>query len=136
MLCADAGARLLRGVHGWAAIELAMGLTIGALSHYRFAGVIGVGLIALLWLPEGRRTLRDARVWAALVVGMLAWVPLLAWNIEHADAGLRFQLLDRHPWRFHADGIRFLLVQAVMATPLLFWAFLVLCVRGMRDPVI
>ncbi|MCX5511703.1 hypothetical protein, partial [Pseudomonas sp. BJa3] len=62
VLCADAGARLLRGVHGWAAIELAMGLAIGALSHYRFAGVIGVGLIALLWLPEGRRALRDARV--------------------------------------------------------------------------
>lgn len=132
VLCADAGARLLRGVHGWAAIELAMGLAIGALSHYRFAGVIGVGLIALLWLPEGRRALRDARVWAALVVGVLAWVPLLGWNIEHADAGLRFQLLDRHPWRFHTDGMRFVLVQAVMATPLLFWAFLVLCVRGLR----
>jgi len=132
VLCADAGARLLRGVDGRAATELAVGLAMGALSHYRFVGVIGVGLVALLWLSEGRRALRDARVWGALAFGALAWVPLLGWNLEHADAGLRFQLLDRHPWRFHADGARFLLVQAAMATPLLFWAFLALCVRGLR----
>lgn len=133
VLCADAGARLLRGASLAALVELALGLALGALSHYRFAGVIGVGLIALLWLPEGRKVLRDARVWGALAVGVLAWVPLLAWNIEHADAGLRFQLLDRHPWSFHADGARFLLVQAAMATPLLFWAMLVVCMRGVRS---
>jgi hypothetical protein len=105
---------------------------LGALSHYRFIGVIGVGLIALLWLPEGRKVLRDARVWVALAVGVLAWAPLLAWNLEYADAGLRFQLLDRHPWSFHGDGFRFLLVQAAMATPLLFVAMLVVCLRGLR----
>jgi hypothetical protein len=76
--------------------------------------------------------LRDARVWVALAVGVLAWAPLLAWNLEYADAGLRFQLLDRHPWAFHGDGFRFLLVQAAMATPLLFWAMLVVCRRGIR----
>ena len=133
VLCADAGARLLRGVSKVALLELALGLVLGALSHYRFVGVIGVGLIALLCLPEGRRVLRDVRVWGALAVGVLAWTPLLVWNIEHADAGLRFQLLDRHPWSFHADGARFLLVQAAMATPLLFWAMLVICMRGLRN---
>jgi 4-amino-4-deoxy-L-arabinose transferase-like glycosyltransferase len=132
VLCADAGARLLRGVDARAAIELALGLAVGALSHYRFVGVIGVGLIAMLWLPEGRKVLRDARVWIALAAGALAWLPLVAWNIEHADAGLRFQLLDRHPWSFHADGVRFLLVQSLMATPLLFWAMLVVCLRTLR----
>lgn len=132
VLCADAGARLLRGVDAGAATELALGLAVGALSHYRFVGVIGVGLIAMLWLPEGRKVLRDARVWAALAVGALAWVPLVVWNIEYADAGLRFQLLDRHPWSFHADGARFLLVQSLMATPLLFWAMLVVCMRALR----
>lgn len=132
VLCADAGARLLREVDAMSATELALGLMLGALSHYRFIGVIGVGLLALLWLPEGRKVLRDARVWVALAVGMLAWAPLLAWNLEYADAGLRFQLLDRHPWSFHGDGFRFLLVQAAMATPLLFWAMLVVCMRGLR----
>ena len=132
VLCADAGARMLRGVDAMSATELALGLMLGALSHYRFIGVIGVGLIALLWLPQGRGVLRDARVWVALAAGLLAWAPLLAWNLEYADAGLRFQLLDRHPWRFHGDGARFLLVQAALATPLLFWAMLVVSVRGIR----
>ncbi|MEL1264910.1 ArnT family glycosyltransferase [Pseudoxanthomonas putridarboris] len=132
VLCADAGARLLREADAMSAAELALGLVIGGLSHYRFIGVIGVGLLALLWLPEGRRLLRDARVWVALACGVAAWAPLLAWNLEYADAGLRFQLLDRHPWAFHGDGARFLLVQAAMATPLLFWAMLVASVRGLR----
>lgn len=133
VLCADAGARLLREVDAMAVTELAIGLMLGALSHYRFIGVIGVGLLALLWLPAGRKVLRDPRVWVALAVGVLAWAPLLAWNLEYADAGLRFQLLDRHPWSFHGDGVRFLLVQAAMATPLLFWAMLVVCMRGIRS---
>ncbi|WP_213604878.1 ArnT family glycosyltransferase [Pseudoxanthomonas japonensis] len=132
VLCADAGARLLREVDAMSATELAIGLMLGALSHYRFIGVIGVGLLALLWLPEGRKVLRDPRVWVALAAGVLAWAPLLAWNLEYADAGLRFQLLDRHPWSFHGDGFRFVLVQAAMATPLLFWAMLVVCLRGIR----
>ena len=48
--------------------------------------------------------LRDARVWVAIAIGAAAWAPLLAWNLDNADAGLRFQLVDRHPWAFHADG--------------------------------
>jgi hypothetical protein len=40
--------------------------------------------------------------------------------VGNAEAGLRFQLIDRHPWSFHADGIWFLLIQALLVTPLLF----------------
>lgn len=61
VLCLDAGARLLRNVDAGAVLLLALGLLVGALSHYRFIGVIVVGFIALLLLPEGRRMLRDAR---------------------------------------------------------------------------
>lgn len=132
VLCLDAGARLLREVDAASAAELALGLAIGALSHYRFLGVIGVGLIALLLLPEGRRLLRDARVWVALAAGIAAWVPLIVWNLEYADAGLRFQLLDRHPWSFQTVGGWFVLIQAAMVTPLLFFALLQLSVRAFR----
>lgn len=130
LLCADAGARLLREVGAAAALELALGLTLGALSHYRFIAVIGVGFIALLLLPDGRRALRDVRVWTAIALGASAWVPLLAWNLDNADAGLRFQLVDRHPWAFHADGIAFLAIQALMVTPLLFAALMHASWRG------
>ena len=132
VLCLDAGARLLHEVDATSAAELALGLTVGALSHYRFAGVIGVGCIALLLLPEGRRMLRDPRVWIALAAGAAAWVPLIAWNLQNADAGLRFQLVDRHPWAFQIDGFAFLLIQAVLVTPLLFYALAQVFGRSLR----
>ncbi|HEY1138812.1 MAG TPA: glycosyltransferase family 39 protein [Lysobacter sp.] len=130
LLCVDAGARLLREVSAVAALELALGLALGALSHYRFIAVIGVGFVALVLLPDGRRALRDVRVWTAIALGASAWVPLVAWNLDNADAGLRFQLVDRHPWAFHADGILFLGIQALMVTPLLFVALVMAGWRG------
>ena len=132
LLCLDAGARLLRCVDAKAALELAAGLAIGALSHYRFIAVIGIGALALLYLPEGRRALRDVRVWIALTIGALAWWPLLAWNVDNADAGLRFQLVDRHPWALHWDGIWFVLIQTLLVTPLLFVAMVLAARRGVR----
>lgn len=124
VLCLDAGARLLRGVRWPAVAMLAAGLAIGGLTHYRFVAVIGVGFVALLSLPTGRRALRDLRVWLALAIGALAWWPLLQWNLANADAGLRFQLVDRHPWAFHLDGLQFIAAQALFVTPLLLWALL------------
>ena len=132
VLCLDAGARLLREIDAASAAELALGLAIGALSHYRFIGVIGVGFIALLLLPQGRRVLRDPRVWVALALGIAAWAPLIAWNLQNADAGLRFQLVDRHPWSFQSGGWWFLLVQAALVTPLLFFALVRVFVRSFR----
>lgn len=133
LLCIDAGARLLREVRAGAALELALGLAIGALSHYRFIAVIGVGLVALLLLADGRRVLRDMRVLTAIAFGASAWAPLVAWNLDNADAGLRFQLVDRHPWAFHADGLWFIAIQALLVTPLLFAALSAAAWQGGRS---
>ena len=133
-LCLDAGARLLKQVNAAHALELAAGLAIGALSHYRFIGVIAVGLAALLLLPAGRRVLRDPRVWVALAIGAIAWLPLLVWNLGHGDAGLRFQFVDRHPWAFHADGFWFIAIQALLVTPLLFAALVQTFMMALRNP--
>lgn len=135
LLCVDAGARLLRRVDARHALELAVGLALGALSHYRFIAVIGVGFVALLMLADGRRALRDPRVIIAILFGAAAWAPLVAWNYDHADAGLRFQLVDRHPWAFHADGLWFIAIQALLATPLLFAALLLAGRDGLRSPL-
>ena len=134
VLCLDAGARLLRQVNAAHALELAAGLAIGALSHYRFIGVIAVGLVALLLMADGRRILRDARVWVALAVGGVAWMPLLIWNAMHGEAGLRFQFVDRHPWAFHGDGVNFLLTQPLLVTPLLFVALVQTFMMALRNP--
>ena len=133
LLCMDAGARLLRAVSATAALELGIGLAIGALSHYRFLAVLGVGFVVLLLLPQGRRALRDPRVMIAIAFGLAAWTPLVAWNLGNADAGLRFQLVDRHPWAFHADGAWFVLTQAALVTPLLFAALVQTAWRHRRD---
>ncbi|WP_407354484.1 glycosyltransferase family 39 protein [Luteimonas sp. R10] len=133
LLCIDAGARLLRKVEYDATLLLALGLAVGALSHYRFIAVIGVGIVALLWLPEGRRALRDPRVWIAIAFGAAAWAPLLAWNLDNAEAGLRFQLVDRHPWSFHPEGLLFLPTQLALVTPLLFVALAWAAWRSRRD---
>jgi 4-amino-4-deoxy-L-arabinose transferase-like glycosyltransferase len=124
LLCVDAGARLLRKVDESTALTLGIGLAIGALSHYRFIAVIGVGFVVLLSLPAGRRALLDPRVWIAIAFGAAAWTPLMAWNMENAEAGLRFQLVDRHPWAFHADGLLFIAIQGLLVTPLLFVALM------------
>jgi hypothetical protein len=136
LLCLDAGACLLRRVDAAHALELALGLSIGALSHYRFIAVIAVGFLALLLLAEGRRVLRDVRVIIAIAMGAAAWAPLVAWNYDNADAGLRFQLVDRHPWAFHADGLWFIAIQALLATPLLFAALLLAGREGLRSPLV
>ena len=133
VLCLDAGLRLLRRVETFATAELAIGLAMGSLTHYRFAAVIAVGFVALLMLREGRVALRDPRVWAAVVIGALAWLPLLLWNLHNADAGLRFQLIDRHPWHFSGEGIRLGRMQLLLATPLLLLAMAVAALRGVRD---
>jgi len=124
VICLDAGTRLLRRADGRAAALLALGLSIGGLTHYRFVAVIGVGFLALLCAAEGRAALRAPKVWLAVAIGALAWWPLLSWNLANADAGLRFQLVDRHPWAFHPDGLWFVLVQALLVTPLLLWLLL------------
>ncbi|HEY4582799.1 MAG TPA: glycosyltransferase family 39 protein [Lysobacter sp.] len=135
LLCMDAGACLLRKVDARHALELAAGLALGALSHYRFIAVIGVGFLALLAMPEGRRVLKDVRVLIAAALGAAAWTPLVWWNYDNADAGLRFQLVDRHPWAFHADGLWFVAIQALVVTPLLFVALLGAGREGLRSPL-
>ena len=130
-LCLDAGLRLLRKVDAVATTELALGLVIGGLTHYRFVAVIAVGFIALLALREGRRALQDWRVWLGVALGALAWLPLLAWNLQHADAGVRFQLVERHPWSFSGEGLWLGIVQLMLVTPLLLVAMAIAVRRGL-----
>lgn len=131
LLCLDASLRLLRNVDALAVAELAAGLAIGGLCHYRFVAVIAVGLVAMLALRSGRRALRHPLPWLAIAIGVLAWMPLLLWNLQHADAGLRFQLVDRHPWQFSGAGLRLGQMQLLLATPLLLVAMVVAGWRGL-----
>lgn len=124
VLCLIGGVCALQSPDRRAAAWLAAGLIVGSLSHYRFLGVMAVGGLVLLILPLGRRALRQPWILIAIALGLLAWLPLAWWNLEHAEAGWRFQLVDRHPWRPQWQGLLFPLIQMVLVTPLLFWAML------------
>ena len=133
LLCLDAVAALRERVHAAALAELALALALGAFAHYRFAMVLCAGLLGLWLDPRARRLLREPRLWAVLALGALAWLPLLWWNHEHAGAGLRFQLVERNPWHFHADGLKWLPVQFLLVTPALFVLLLAVARRAWRS---
>lgn len=100
-------------------LQLALALVVGALTHYRFAPLLLVGALAFL-ACGGASRLREWPFRAVLLAGALAWWPVLAYNLGAEGAGLRFQLLDRHPWSFHAEGLAQPLLQAIITTPLLY----------------
>jgi 4-amino-4-deoxy-L-arabinose transferase-like glycosyltransferase len=133
LLCLDAIAALRERVRAAALAELAFALALGALSHYRFAMVLLAGLCGLLLDPRARRLLREPALWLVLALGALAWWPLLQWNLAHESAGLRFQLVERNPWRFHADGIAWLAIQFLLVTPALFVLLLAVARRAWRE---
>jgi 4-amino-4-deoxy-L-arabinose transferase-like glycosyltransferase len=120
LLALDATTALLRRVSPAALVELALALAAGALTHYRFAPAVLAGLAGLLLMPRGRALLRVPAVYAPLAIGALAWAPVLLWNQAHHGAGVEFQLVERHPWKFHGDGMSWPLVQALAVTPGLF----------------
>ena len=120
LLCLDAFAAMLQRFGAAAAVQLALGLALGAFSHYRFALVVLAGAVGLLCAPRGRALLREPGLWLALLAGAAAWLPLVAWNLGHAGAGLAFQFVDRHPWRLQPEGAWWPLVQALVVTPALF----------------
>jgi 4-amino-4-deoxy-L-arabinose transferase-like glycosyltransferase len=131
-LCLHACARLVEAAQhdardGLGAAMLGLGLAIGALSHYRFALLVLAGAIGLSMTSAGRRALHDPRVWIAIAIGAAAWLPLLAWNLQHDGAGLNFQLAERHPWQFHFGGLWFVPMQLAIASPLL----LIACVAAL-----
>ena len=120
LLSLEAIARLRERVENRALAMLAVALLIGALSHYRFVLLLFAGMVALLVDARSRRLLREPRLWLVLALGALAWWPLLDWNLQHSGAGLRFQFVDRNPWRFHGDGLAWLPIQILLVTPALF----------------
>ena len=132
LLCMDAVLALRERITTPAAAQLAAGLCIGALAHYRFGLALLAGGAAVLADGQARRLLARPRVVLAVLAGALAWWPALQWNLEHGDAGLRFHLLERNPWAFDAAGASWLPIQALLVTPLLFAAMLAGLHHGWR----
>lgn len=114
--------KALRGANrGW---WLAAGAcaALGLCTHYRFAALLAGPALYMVAAPGGRRWLATPWPWLAGLVALTGLVPLAWFNLAHDFAGLSFQFVERHPWSFQAEGWRFLPVQALVTTPLLFIA--------------
>lgn len=102
---------------------LGVGLAIAWTSHYRAAMPMLAGLLFLLATPRGRMQWRRPGLWLAMALAAPGLLPLVIYNVDARGAGLAFQLVERNPWRFHADALVQPLEQAAACTPLA-WAAL------------
>jgi 4-amino-4-deoxy-L-arabinose transferase-like glycosyltransferase len=112
-----------RRLRDWIVLGVALGLAW--LCHYRAAMLMLTGLAFLLLTPRGRALWRAAGLWIALALALLGVVPILLFNATHDWVALGFQLVERNPWSFHADGLLQPLEQAIVNTPLFY--LLLLC---------
>jgi 4-amino-4-deoxy-L-arabinose transferase-like glycosyltransferase len=103
----------------WLLLGVVLGL--GMLCHYRFAALPLVIALVVLMHPHGRAALRTPWPWLAALVAASTLLPLWWFNAGHDYAGLRFQLLDRHPWAWQSDGWLQLAEQALVVGPVLAW---------------
>jgi hypothetical protein len=108
----------------WAGLGLA--LAIAWLAHYRAAMLLLTGVAFLCLSVRGRALWRDRGLWLALAISCVGLIPLLLFNAAHEWVALGFQVVERNPWRFHADALVQPLEQALVCTPLfyllLLWA--------------
>ena len=107
----------------WVVLGLALG--VAWLSHYRAGMLMLTGLVFLLTTARGRALWREPGLWLALAIAAVGLLPLLVFNATHAWVALGFQLVDRNPWSFHADGLLQPIEQALICTPP-FYALLLL----------
>lgn len=102
----------------WMGLGLAMAFTL--LSHWRAALLISAGLVLLLASPRARRQIANPKLWCALAVAAAGLLPVVYFSLGNDWAALRFQLLERNPWRFQWQGLWFVVEQALVVSPALF----------------
>jgi hypothetical protein len=99
---------------------LGVALAFCWVSHYRAAMFMLAGLFLFLLTPRGRAQWTRGGFWLAMGVATMGLLPLVISNWQQHGAGLAFQLVERNPWRFHADTLVQPLEQALTCTPLLY----------------
>lgn len=117
-------------VRDW--LLLGAALAVCWLTHYRAAMPMLVGLLLFAFTTRGRAQWHRRGLWLALAIAASGLIPLMISNWQQHGAGLAFQLVERNPWRFHADALAQPLEQAVACTPLLYGLLLWAAWRSWR----
>lgn len=121
LLAIERAARTHR-LRDWMLLGVALGFAW--LAHYRAAMLLAAGFAFLAFTLRGRALWRDPGLWLALAIMCLGIVPTVLFNAAHHWAALDFQLVQRNPWRFHADALVQPLEQALVCTPLFYGVLL------------
>jgi 4-amino-4-deoxy-L-arabinose transferase-like glycosyltransferase len=122
---------------------LAAGVATGVAGLSKYTGFLLAPqiLLALLLDPRGRRLLATAWPWVGLLLAAAVFSPVVAWNAGHGWASFGFQFARRgHEMSLEPVLVgRFLGLQALVVSPLLFLALLAAMgasVRRARDPAL
>jgi uncharacterized membrane protein YwzB len=126
LCCLLATVKMMQKIDIHACAYFLFGIFLGANTHYRFA-LLAFSLFAVFIVLNGFSVIKNWRITALALLGTMAWLPLLVYNQQHANAGLQFQLLERNPWQISWQGIFHLPIQMVVLTPFLY-AGLIWCI--------
>ncbi len=119
----------------WPALLLGAALALGLNAKYAMAWFVLCAGIYLMATPARRTMLKDARLWAALALGVAGIVPNLLWNKAHSFATFA-HTADNAKWEgalLHpAKAFEFLASQFGVFGPLYFAGLLMIAWRGYK----
>ena len=127
--------RMLDTDRWWPALLLGLAIGLGLNAKYAMVYFVISAALAMLILPERRCLLRDARIYTALLVGLLLVAPNLLWNAENSFATFA-HTADNANWTGPlvnpGKALEFFGAQFGVFGPVLFGALLVISVRAWR----
>ncbi len=125
--------RLLDTDRWWPALVLGVAFGLGLNAKYAMVYFVLSVAVYVATVPQGRCLLRDGRLYAALLIGLLLVAPNLAWNIENGFATFA-HTADNARWTgslFHPDkALEFFGAQFGVFGPILFGSLLVITWRA------
>lgn len=102
---------------------------LGVSTHYRFALYLLAGFLYLCVFPYNHRFWKTSGLWIAAVILIIGLYPMLSFNLGNHLSGIDYHLLERHPWKFQAEGLLHVFKQAVLVTPPLYIALAITLYR-------
>ncbi len=127
---------LLNSKSWWPALILGLAFGLGLNAKYAMIWFVMCAGIYLALTPERRYVLWDARIYVALVLGLLMLVPNILWNVEHQFATVS-HTADNANWQgplVHPNkALEFFLAQFGVFGPILFAVLLVIVWRAWRE---
>jgi len=126
MMCVYLVVRILDGADPlwWYAVGATLG--VGLLSKYMLAPLVPSTLLMLGWHKEYRKHLRQPHIYLGGVLGLVIFIPVLAWNYIHDFPSFKFHLVNRNQeTHFQLNHMgQFLGGQALYMSPLAWFGLL------------